>query len=62
MSNMLSDGLSMDVAWKEYQGLGHWYRAEDEIEDILGFLQDRVDLPVISASSLDKQGWQEKQL
>ncbi|KAJ6183686.1 hypothetical protein N7519_004987 [Penicillium mononematosum] len=52
MSNMLLDGLGMDVAWKEYQGLGHWYRVEDEIEDILSFLQDRVDLPVISSSSL----------
>ncbi|OQE20088.1 hypothetical protein PENFLA_c017G04839 [Penicillium flavigenum] len=55
MSNMLSEGLGMDVAWKEYQGLGHWYRVEDEIEDILSFLQDRVNLPVIPSSSLDKR-------
>ncbi|CAG8156702.1 unnamed protein product [Penicillium nalgiovense] len=62
MSSVLSDGLAMDVAWKEYQGLGHWYRVDDEIEDILSFLRDRVDLPVISASSLDKRKGQEEQL
>ncbi|CAG7937640.1 unnamed protein product [Penicillium nalgiovense] len=59
MSSVLSDGLAMDVAWKEYQGLGHWYRVDDEIEDILSFLRDRVDLPVISASSLDKRKGQD---
>lgn len=46
MSHVLSAGLGMDVTWKAYEGLGHWYRVEDEIEDILRFLQDRVDLPV----------------
>ena len=60
MSNVLSDGLGMDVAWKEYQGLGHWYRVEDEVEDILSFLQDHVNLPVISSSSLDRLEGQEK--
>ncbi|KAF9253762.1 hypothetical protein DTO027I6_2775 [Penicillium roqueforti] len=62
MSRMLSDSLGMDVTWKEYQGLGHWYRVEDEIEDILGFLRDRVNLPVIPESPLEKQKGQEKQL
>ncbi|CAI7608503.1 unnamed protein product [Penicillium viridicatum] len=46
MSHVLSAGFGMDVTWKAYKGLGHWYRVEDEIEDILRFLQDRVDLPV----------------
>ncbi|KAJ5476463.1 Phospholipase/carboxylesterase/thioesterase [Penicillium sp. IBT 31633x] len=46
MSHVLSAGLGMDVTWKAYEGLGHWYRVEDEIEDILNFLQDRVGLPV----------------
>ncbi|KAJ5779487.1 Phospholipase/carboxylesterase/thioesterase [Penicillium paradoxum] len=46
MNHVLSVGLGMDVTWKIYQGLGHWYRVQDEIEDILTFLQDRVDLPV----------------
>ncbi|OQD65018.1 hypothetical protein PENPOL_c006G05750 [Penicillium polonicum] len=46
MSHVLSAGFGMDVTWKAYEGLGHWYRVEDEIEDILRFLQDRVDLPV----------------
>ncbi|EKV18885.1 hypothetical protein PDIG_06580 [Penicillium digitatum PHI26] len=31
MTRVLSNGLGMDVTWKEYQGLGHWYRAEDEV-------------------------------
>ncbi|KAJ5374894.1 Phospholipase/carboxylesterase/thioesterase [Penicillium concentricum] len=46
MSHVLSAGFGMDVTWKAYEGLGHWYRVEDEIEDILRFLQDRTDLPV----------------
>lgn len=46
MSHVLLSGLGMDVTWKAYEGLGHWYRVEDEIEDILRFLGDRVDLPV----------------
>ncbi|KAJ5930873.1 Phospholipase/carboxylesterase/thioesterase [Penicillium verhagenii] len=46
MSQVLSKGLGMDLTWKSYEGLGHWYRAEDEIQDILKFLQTRVNLPV----------------
>lgn len=46
MSHVLSAGFGMDVTWKAYEGLGHWYRVEDEIEDILRFLQDTVNLPV----------------
>lgn len=46
MSHVLSTGFGMDVTWKAYEGLGHWYRVKDEIEDILCFLQDRVKLPV----------------
>ncbi|KAJ5504216.1 hypothetical protein N7463_007090 [Penicillium fimorum] len=45
MSHVLSAGFGMDVTRKVYEGLGHRYRVEDEIEDILRFLQDRVDLP-----------------
>jgi hypothetical protein len=41
----------MDVIWKAYERLGHWYRVEDEIEDILNFLQDRVGLPVRQVNS-----------
>ncbi|CAI7623845.1 unnamed protein product [Penicillium glandicola] len=53
MSHVLSVGLGMDVTWKAYEGLGHWYR-EDEIEDILRFLQDRVDLPVTEVPYQDQ--------
>lgn len=38
MHHVLSTGLGMDVTWKFYGGLGHWYRVEDEIKDILSFL------------------------
>ncbi|KAE8352790.1 Alpha/Beta hydrolase protein [Aspergillus coremiiformis] len=46
MSRVLSAGLGMNVTWKSYQGLGHWYRVEDEIQDILKFLESHVELPV----------------
>ncbi|KGO37928.1 Phospholipase/carboxylesterase/thioesterase [Penicillium expansum] len=55
MSHVLSAGLGMDVTWKAYEGLGHWYRVDDEIEDILRFLQDRVDLPVKQVPSQDRR-------
>lgn len=40
----------MDVTWKSYQGLGHWYRVEDEVEDILKFLETYVKLPLEKGS------------
>lgn len=54
MSQILSTGLGMDVTWKAYEGLGHWYRVEDEIQDILNFLQSHVGLPVEPELSLPK--------
>ncbi|KAJ6002930.1 hypothetical protein N7451_005477 [Penicillium sp. IBT 35674x] len=36
MSHVLPTGL----------GLGHWYRPEDEVEDILNFLQTQLNLSV----------------
>ncbi|KAF2255055.1 alpha/beta-hydrolase [Trematosphaeria pertusa] len=33
--------LGLDIAWKCYPELGHWYGVPDEIDDILGFLQTR---------------------
>ncbi|KAJ5449757.1 Phospholipase/carboxylesterase/thioesterase [Penicillium daleae] len=54
MSHVLSTGLGMDVTWKAYEGLGHWYRVEDEIQDILNFLQSHVGLPVEPEVSLPK--------
>ncbi|KAJ6031553.1 Phospholipase/carboxylesterase/thioesterase [Penicillium herquei] len=44
MSRVLSTGLGMNVTWRPYEGLGHWYRVEDEIEDILKFLESRVQI------------------
>ncbi|KAJ5358639.1 uncharacterized protein N7496_011052 [Penicillium cataractarum] len=52
MSRVLSTGMGLDVTWKAYEGLGHWYRVEDEIQDILDFLRDRVELLVKPESSL----------
>lgn len=31
--------LGMEVTWKCYAGLGHWYRIPDEIDDIFEFLE-----------------------
>ena len=46
MSRTLLTGLGMNVTWNSYQGLGHWYRVEDEVEDILKFLESHVKLPL----------------
>lgn len=46
MCRVLSTGLGMNVTWKAYQGLGHWYRVNDEIEDILKFLKSHVKVPL----------------
>lgn len=54
MADLLSNGLGMNVTWKEYEGLAHWYRVEDEIEDILNFLKDRVALTVSPAKEPSK--------
>ncbi|KAJ5738609.1 hypothetical protein N7493_001764 [Penicillium malachiteum] len=48
MSRVLSTGLGMNVTWKPYEGLGHWYRVEDEIEDILKFVESRVQIPLVT--------------
>ncbi|KFY01563.1 hypothetical protein V490_00852 [Pseudogymnoascus sp. VKM F-3557] len=31
--------LGMDVTWKCYSGLGHWYKIPDEMDDIFEFLE-----------------------
>lgn len=36
----------MDVTRKVYRGLGHDFRTEDEIEDVLKLLHDNFNLPV----------------
>lgn len=38
MHRVLSAGLSMDVTWKVYGGLDHWYCVEEAIKNILSFL------------------------
>ncbi|KAJ5325270.1 Acyl-protein thioesterase 1 [Penicillium brevicompactum] len=52
MSNFLSTGLGMNVTWKSYDGLGHWYRVEDELEDIIDFLRRHVGLTAFPRPSL----------
>ncbi|KAF1957711.1 alpha/beta-hydrolase [Byssothecium circinans] len=34
--------LGMDVTWKCYPELGHWYQVPEEIDDILAFLTERL--------------------
>ena len=36
--------LGMQISWKIYPGLGHWYKIPDEIDDILEFLRVKVGL------------------
>ncbi|KAI0882321.1 acyl-protein thioesterase [Annulohypoxylon maeteangense] len=31
-----------EVVWKLYQGLGHWYKIPDEVDDIVDFIQKKV--------------------
>lgn len=38
--------LGMQVTWKGYPGLGHWYKIPEEIDDILEFLQTKVGLGI----------------
>ncbi len=33
-------GLGVDVLWKGYEALEHWYKVPDEVEDISGFLRN----------------------
>ncbi|KAF2454108.1 Alpha/Beta hydrolase protein [Lineolata rhizophorae] len=40
--------LGLDVVWKSYAELGHWYGIPDEIDDILGFLRDTLTLGKIN--------------
>ncbi|KAJ5711129.1 Phospholipase/carboxylesterase/thioesterase [Penicillium malachiteum] len=47
MSEVLSTGLGINVTWRPYEGLGHWYRVQDEIEDILKFLASRIQIPLV---------------
>ncbi|KAF2853522.1 phospholipase/carboxylesterase family protein-like protein [Plenodomus tracheiphilus IPT5] len=32
--------IDVDVTWKEYEGLGHWY-SEDMLQDVVGFLKEK---------------------
>ncbi|EKJ75132.1 hypothetical protein FPSE_04690 [Fusarium pseudograminearum CS3096] len=34
--------VGYDVDWKGYDGLGHWYKVPDEIDDILEFIKEKV--------------------
>ncbi|KAK2849614.1 hypothetical protein FQN49_005580 [Arthroderma sp. PD_2] len=45
MADFLSATLRMNVTWKEYRELGHWYGVPDEINDIVLFLKEKVGIP-----------------
>ncbi|KAF8245434.1 alpha/beta-hydrolase, partial [Wilcoxina mikolae CBS 423.85] len=36
--------LGMDVKWKRYEGLGHWYQIPEEIEDVVKFWAETCGL------------------
>ncbi|MCJ1387898.1 hypothetical protein MMC18_000741 [Xylographa bjoerkii] len=38
--------LGMDVRWVPYTDFYHWYKEPDEIDDVVAFLQDKVNLEV----------------
>ncbi|WEW61396.1 hypothetical protein PRK78_006886 [Emydomyces testavorans] len=46
LADFLSSALHMDVTWKAYKELGHWYSVPEEIDDIIHFLQDKVKVPI----------------
>ncbi|CAK7232794.1 hypothetical protein SCUCBS95973_008377 [Sporothrix curviconia] len=33
--------LGFDVEWRRYEGLGHWYKIPDEIDDVVKFMHDK---------------------
>lgn len=41
---MALEALGMDVEWKLYPELGHWYKEPDEIDDILAFLNSKANV------------------
>ena len=34
--------LDFDVEWQSYEGLSHWYKIPDEIDDIVNFIKNKV--------------------
>jgi hypothetical protein len=46
MAQLLSGPLGMDVTWKRYEDLGHWYKVPDEIDDLVDFLRLKIGVPL----------------
>ncbi|MCJ1378107.1 hypothetical protein MMC17_001203 [Xylographa soralifera] len=40
------ESLGMDVTWVAYKDFYHWYKEPEEIDDVVAFLQDKVNLKV----------------
>ncbi|MCJ1419024.1 hypothetical protein MMC32_005375 [Xylographa parallela] len=40
------ESLGMDVRWVPYKDFYHWYKEPEEIDDVVAFLQEKVDLKV----------------
>ncbi|PLB51485.1 alpha/beta-hydrolase [Aspergillus steynii IBT 23096] len=47
MGCVLSDYFGMDVTWKSYEDFGHWYKVPDEIDDVVNFLKEKVEVPSV---------------
>ena len=44
--------LGIDVTWRCYSELGHWYKIPDEIDDIVEYLMRTLTIPKSSSESL----------
>ena len=38
------EAMGMDVTWRGYEKLGHWYKVPEELDDIANFLQYKVGI------------------
>lgn len=44
--------LGMDVMWRCYLDLGHWYKVPDEIDDIVDYLMGKLTIPKSSSEGV----------
>ena len=54
-ANFLGE-MGVETCWKEYRGLGHWYSGE-MLEDLVGFLKDKVGWEAADDGGGDLGGW-----
>jgi len=47
--------MGMQVSWKSYPDLGHWYKVPEEIDDIVQFIHEKVEWDTSNVAN-DSQG------